>query len=476
MVFAIDFQKVSSSVCEPFYEGVKMLEFAWHGKQVKLMRARTWLTEDLGSVERVAHVALGLLLLVPIVNMVVLAILKHLNGPDVLNSSCSSGRKTADFVRYTPVTERSASPEEYVKRKREALDQLSFEENGKYVCRKEVLEFDLDNALAPYQNYHDPILLLDLLDAFLLDLLDSSEQNSVREQLRTALVKYSQGGLAPSEQSAKEKMSRLYHFFLLRFTDSGALNNLEGWKERFKEVVRGLIDAHKDCVDQINSQLEEMLVLEIGCFSAGQSTQLLSPMQRLISIAGNEILKHKAALIKTICLQEYPSEQHAADLERAVKDSLANFVGLKGKTFTGQAIINFKDLDQKVNHIGEIFMLGEPSLKDHCPNPQDVGYLRDPNQYMNQVALRRHANKFDPEEYLLENIRIHNGVDECLRRDLMIWAKSYFNFEANDDLTREFLETISEDANNTIDEGGNLTPEATLWLLKKVGILVKCSD
>lgn len=447
MAFPVGFSGVSSFVTEPFFHGLALLETASKRRKVDFIRPDMPI-EELGFVDVITHNILGILLLVPVINVVVLAILKCCSWSGITSSNQLEMKPFSKMIRYVPMEESVVSEEEYAKRKQYCLDEIKNISREEYRCSDVVLQFSLENILESYEKFHSPSRLLELCDSV-------GEDKEIKAILTQRLQFYNVG-TNPCRMAAASNLSVLYDFFSRRL---GSQEDREIWNFRFRGVVRELIDAHQNCTDQVNAQLEVIITREVGSFSAGQGAGI-GPRDRLVQIAGFEILKYKANLITYICLQEYPGYVHQADLERSIKDRMAQSVGLQGTLFVGGAIINIERLDEKVDHVTEIFQFGASNRNN------DLLILTE-----KELEYRK-QNKFDPEKYLLENIRIHNGADEVLRSDLMVWAKSYFDFEATDPLTKQFLREISEDPNNTINEGGNLTPAATLYLLKTIGILV----
>lgn len=215
-----------------------------------------------------------------------------------------------------------------------------------------------------------------------------------------------------------------------------------------------IIDANNNCIDQVASQMESILVSVIGNFeiARAQGRQVLDPA--LENQAAYDLFKHKINLIKEICVREYPFDPHMPTFERVVKEELFRTGQVNPNVLAAGAQYAYMIDRSKVNNVVSIFQRG---IALQATRPRH-DYTQD---------------QFKPEEYFRDQLKIYHGAaSRSLRANLLIWARDYFNLEADDEQTREFITAISVDPNGlTADQGGNFKDAALLYYLELIGVL-----
>jgi hypothetical protein len=123
--------------------------------------------------------------------------------------------------------------------------------------------------------------------------------------------------------------------------------------------------------------------------------------------------------------------------------------------------------DEKIEHIVNIFLFGEPSLARLA---QDNAAGEIPNN----VKRRRLESRYDPEKYLIEALRTFYGSERTARNDLLIWMRDHFDLGTESEETRQFVRAFSEVRDEVdevdIENGGNLTHQGLLYLLTEIGV------
>ncbi len=470
------------SLIEPFDLGWKCVGAAWNGKKVDVINPAGAM-KDMGECEQIMHLAIGLLLLVPIVNMVALAILRCCNAEIVVPSKiieaghytddiAKNARSLMEYEGYSRPKENPVSDQEYQARKASASRKVL---EGKPIqrgqCNPFTHKFDLDAALKKYKEDTDPIRLVELCD-----LVEAPQE--IKHNLKIRLAQYSNIALPrdpktpPStSQSAKMHLSKLYHFFFEQLSKVDAKSQSH-MNSLIINIFRGVIDAHANCMDQTNAQLEQFMIELVARFTIAQGSAL-TPKERLIGMAAHQLFEHRANLIKLICMQEFSQDEHMADIERLIKKRLSEDAGLKSQLADVGAIMTADSdtLEMLATHVLEIFQTGQ-SGKFFAPEKSNEKYTKDSDKYIRDLQELRLTRKYEPEKFLLDNLRCDNPVTNFLRGELMEWAKDYFQYEADDPETESFVKAISENPDWPATEGGPLTPKAIAYLLKEVGILV----
>lgn len=417
--------------------------------------------------QRVFSLALVGVLTIPLINVVALRALRLFDVGYVREETLPN----EDDATYLAMKNRgeillpqdaaplpSATQAEYSQRKQAVIDFVThppdpaMRDLAYYQCAPAVSAFNLDVALQRYSKNYDPTQIDELLGYAGVGFLK-------RVRLMRSLASYSRGS-RPLDATIRDYLSQLYDFLVQKkaLFQNHPKENL--FKAEIRDICNKIEDAHQNCVDQVASQVEMLMVETVAGFEAASAREAQTREGTLQFLAAYHLFKHKLNLIKEICVKEYPLERHMADLERAAKQKLADILGLNGQIFDVGAHYNIiRDIDMKASNVANIFFEG-------CPLEIYEGV---------RVNLRRAdrnyaADQYLPEEFFEEGLKTFDGSLRTLRNEIMIWMRSYFNMEAEDEQTRQFIQAISEDAVFTADEGGNLTETALLYLLNRLTI------
>lgn len=452
---------------EPFYHGICNIDDSLDGErrdfheitQIVFGIASTpQVRSELDLVDRITGFCLGILLLIPLINAIVFAILEEIESPFLYSRSSLKGVRTADEVYLDEkldgqgvfsskyVSEPIVDDAEYQARRRACLEALNNgDELNAFVCPQRVSQFDLDGVLARFSKEGSPERLLELFD-YTGSLVG-------RQSLQLDLQTYSQAGLTKHEQSVKSSLNQLFAFLSEKREELADTNQERAYKAQLRDIFSQIQDAHRDCVDQVLSQIETILSEVVA---SQEFTQGRTPAFReyLHLKAAYFLFKYKMNLIKQICIQEYPREAHAADLERLVKERLAELSGIQGSIFqVGAQFSNIvQSSDDKVLNICNIFLTGAGT-----------------SGASNALRGRREANKCNPEQFFVQALTsCHSHLARPLRNKFFLWMKSYFNF---DDVEAEsFIQAISEDPAFDVESGGDIKQGALFHLLEVLGI------
>ncbi|MBX7067034.1 MAG: hypothetical protein K1X28_07375 [Parachlamydiales bacterium] len=433
----------------------------------------------LSLIYRVGQLCIGLLLIVPLVNIVALQLFKLLRSPFVdpsmiIGNTCfgilgSSQNQTDDeaylelknkgdvLLPQEPAAQAPVAEEQYNQRKQAAIDRLRAPvapqnaQVARFKCADEIMEFNLDHILARFNAEINPSRLSEFFDYAEVEI-------TKRWELEGYFRNY--GDRQPRERIIRQYFSKLFDFFNEKKAMFQGHQRENLFKAEIRYVFDKIIDAHRNCIDQVLSQVEGLMLDVIASFETAHIRGGLTREQALAHQAAYYLFKHKLDLIKTICVKEYPNEAHMADLERMTKQKLADILGLNGEIFEAGAQYNIvNDMDMKASNVAHIFLEGRPL---HEYRGRAVNLAR---------AGRRYAeDQFKPEEFFAEGLRTYHGEPRNLRNNILLWVRSYFHLDADNDQTREFIRAISEDEALTADEGGNLTTPALLHLLETIGV------
>jgi hypothetical protein len=450
---------------EPFYEGAQNIEASWHGKSV------TAGGHDLSLVERITKLVMGVLLLIPLFNaLIYFAFCEKANTPFVHpNAAPGEPEIVKDDAYYDALYQRmkiegtiigaageiqaqGATPEQANQRKQDAINQLAgYPAAGMdgIGCNPLIRNYDLDAILAPYNANH-PVHSLTNLCGY--------AQFNADWELRNILNGYANVNPErfPQKAIVKRLFSQLYDFFdqQKRTFVAGSEQELI-FKAQIRDTFNRIIDAHNNCIDQVTSQMESIVCDVMANFASIQGAA--NAEERLRNQAAYLLFKYKCNLIREICITEYPDDPHLADLERLIKQRIAGMMGAHGAIMDAGAFYNGMngDIAQKAERVVNI-CLGV-AIEDRATL---------------QVQARRAALKYDPEKFLVDSIKSSIGNARTLRNDVLLWARKHFLLEEDNDLTTQFDQAISENYGDytAASQGGNLTHQATLYLLEKVGI------
>lgn len=429
---------------------------------------------------RVARLAIGLILIVPLVNIVALQVFKLLQvsfvadgvvaGNNCFGLMDSASEFNADeeylelknrgdvLLPQEPEPLAAVTAEEYQHRKQLVIDALQpqvIQANGdvrNFRCSDEVMEFNLDHVLVRFDGNLDPGRLSEFFDY-------ADVGYAKRWELQGYFGQYNRAGLR--ETLIRQYFSKLYDFL----NQKKALFQGHARESLFKAEIRyvfdKIIDAHRNCIDQVLSQVEGLILEVVASYEAAHVGGGLTREQAIAHQAAYFLFKHKLDLIKTICVKEYPHEAHMADLERAAKQKLADILGLHGEIFEAGAQYNIvNDMDMKASNVAQIFLEGRP-LAEYRGHP--VNLVREGRRYA--------EDRFNPEKFFSDGLKTYHGEPRNLRNNILLWVRKYFDLDQANHQTEQFIRAISEDEMFAADEGGDLKNAALLQFLTTLGIL-----
>lgn len=425
---------------------------------------------DLSVWRRAAHIAAGILLLIPIINCVVFFILEDFSvrvpvAPAVVD----------DAFFITDIQVPPARAEEVARRKQEALaflqrdwtdgqryrdasdqyarDFRAWEEvpvgappqrpeppRWPWKCTPAIRNFNISDILARYSTDHAPSALRRFSHVL------SSQQ---RDDFRVCLGRYN--GEDGPYRVARQSLSRLYDFLCQREDEHCGTDRENAFKGYVAGILLQILDAHRNCIDQINSQLETLLMNVLISWEVERNRGSVEDL--LQKRTAYELLRYLLNLIKKACLVEYPHYVHMADLERHVK---ATLIRDNSGVISSGGIVHFNH--GEAARIEQLVLHKEPAGNEHS--------LQDA-----QRQQHRRNCYYDPLTHLIEELRVYHGDMRVLRNKIMIWARAYYGLEVDDPLTQDFVAQISADPNLPADEGGDLTYGAIFCFLRQLGIL-----
>jgi len=356
---------------------------------------------------------------------------------------------------------------DYEKRPKEELLRLAQIETMKrlYDVHPEMVVFNLDLILEPYKKgvLNPTASLKEWYGFAYAGELEPPSQEKCQEKYDAALDRYKDGkdhgrGTDPVETSqsllAAEYMSYIHDILtkkrekLVKAKDMAvgekAVKEIDLKVKAFREVVRTFVrqigDANKDCIDQMNSQLENQILSLIVDESSGSRQE---KMQFKVGLA---LCQYRASLIGEYIQEIYPDEKHMADLERYAKDHLSGLLNLSGKIFNSKAQFS------------------------HClENPEAK------TEKIGQAVQNKYTNSYL--DWLTKQCQADENtfpVTKSLRDDIRAWSNDHFLLLELDD-EHPFVQELSkvkDDPMKIANEGGPLTFEAILVCLETTGILV----
>ncbi len=444
----------------PFKQGCYQLRDAFTGKRADAIAQNVFtgspLKKDLSLSERVSAAVVGILLIIPIVNAIAYAILK------IASSDLLYSKESEALERVTPINT-SVSHEEMIARKWEALDRLTeidemvrpgqqalSEISRHFELNNYVLQFDLDRLLERYRNRHAPTKLYDFMD------WAGIPNNYQRDAFRSAIDPFSQGGIRRDAQhlSVQTSFGYLAEFFVQRQAQVEAGTPEEAaLKEQFARVYATIIDANRGCIDQMLTQLQE-LVLDL--ISEGDAEGGDNPIQiQLINRVGLVLCQYRSRLLTMILARQNGDETHMADLQRVVTQQAAEALGMQGGIFAAGA--RFR----------------------HAVSNTDVRVNR---------AVSSFLDEYKPLEYLLNDLSGVAGNHRTLRCELLKWATDFFGSDLETDsmgnpapanlpdgsvaphMDARLSEDLEPNAMSAF-EGGTIRIQGVALLLEKLGII-----
>lgn len=436
-------------------------------------------TQDTAAdlLNRVARFAIGLILIVPLVNIVALHIFKlmQINYVDdsvvagnywfgLMTSSPTEDEEYLELINrgdvllpQEPEPQAPVGPEVYQQRKQQAIDALrppvppELGDVRHFKCADEIMDFNLDNILVRFDAGGDPARLSEFFDYAGVGYakrweLEGYFRNYEGEQTRQVLV--------------RQYLSKLYDFLNQKkaLFEGHARENL--FKAEIRYIFDKIIDAHHNCIDQVLSQVEGIMLEVVASFETAHIRGGLTREQAIAHQAAYFLFRHKLDLVKTICVKEYPNEPHMADLERAAKQKLADILGLRGEIIEAGAHYNIiNDMDMKASNVAHILLEGRP-LEEY----------RGARVNLARAGRRYAEDQFKPEKFFSDGLKTYHGEPRNLRNNILLWVRKYFDLETANDQTAQFVRAISEDEAFGADEGGDLNTPALLRFLTTLRI------
>jgi hypothetical protein len=468
---------------EPFNQGLYNLRDAFLGTKVdavaqqNLDHRATTRERELSLAERVSSAVVGLILLIPIVNSIVFKILTAAKS-DLIYPSTSHvivvERGTEEEIIAPPqepsppleppivmLDLSSITTEQMIARKRTALARLDAIENmvrpghdpmselaSRFKPHSQILHFNLDQVLQRYQTAHPPSKLFDFLDW--ADIPDDGQ----RRPFRVAVEQFEDlTNLAGQQATIRSLLCHMAEYFEQQQTRITAGSPAEDTlKEQFNRIFSGLIDANRNCTDQMLSQVQTLVIDTIAEGDAGENGS--SVQTKILFRAGHALCKYRTNLFKEILVRLDPHRSHMADFERQMMAHVAGRLGLQGRIFTVGAVYQFTD----------------------------HGTLE---RLANQ-ALATFQQEYKPVQHLLTELRTYHGIYQSLRNEMLPWSNNYFAIgEETDDTGAPAPANLSDgspaphmDARMSEEftalpasDGGNLTMPALTMMMETLGLI-----
>lgn len=474
---------------EPFNQGLYNLRDSFLGTKVDtiaqqtLDHSATRRERELSLEERVSSAVVGLILLIPIVNSIVYKILSTAKSDLIYPSHLRTlSNETVEEQEVEPVntgaTEVSPAPppeppivmldlspittEQMLARKRTALARLDAIENmvrpghdtmselaSQFKPHSQILHFNLDQVLQRYQTTYAPSKLFDFLDW-----ADIPNDDWERRPFRFAVEQF-ENPINPSGQQTtiRSLLCHMAEYFDQQQTRITAGSPAEdALKEQFNRVFSGLIDANRNCTDQMLSQVQTLVIDTIAEGDAGENGA--SAQTKILFRAGHALCKYRTNLFKEILVRQNPNRSHMADFERQMMEHVAGRLGLQGSIFTAGAVYRFTDG-------GELDRLA--------------------NQ-----ALATFQQEYKPIQHLLTELRTYHGIYQSLRNEMLPWSNNYFAIGEETDVAGNPAPANLSDGTPAphmdarmseeftalpASDGGNLTLPALTMMMETLGLI-----
>jgi len=398
-----------------------------------------------------------------------------LSQPDLASSSSSSG-SAAVASSQAPKFANS----EVQQKQRGALARLNQIKEGlaqdpnqvQFDVFPSLLHFDCDKALSPYR-MDTPIALLGEILNYgnykysripgipTPERMECIAEDTKREMgLIKILISHATGirdgtdFTGPKVNSAKESLSQLYNILQTKKTKASLGNyNKEELRTEIRWVFDKLTDAYTNCIDQINSQLEFILLTVVA------SELVESVGITKINIFGSHALfQYRANLLNEICAKQSREEPHAhvVDFERLAKNTLAKKLNLGSRiTNTGAHYENDLVIPNKEERIKQALdeflkLYNEKPRDNERPDQRPIAYLE--NGMIESVPSAP-----------LEKFRIFliKWIETYLKLETINQGLNYINKDVE-----AIVALASEDPENDFLVGGKLSPSGIKWLLE----------
>ena len=297
-----------------------------------------------------------------------------------------------------------------------------------------ILNFNLDAILERYNGNQAPSRLCELLEWAEVD-------NMKRATFGMAVRGYDHGG-GGQQGVVKNLLSKMHSYFTQRMAQVTGTPAEDDLKEQFKGIVDRIIDANNNCIDQMLSQLQGMMldVVADGFASTRGGRQL----ERIQFRTGHELCKYRSNLLRQILVRQNPQEGHMADLEREVMRRLASSLGMQGRIFNAGA---------RFAHM-----------------------VHDVNGKANR-AIATFRQEYKPLEYLANQLRVPHGLTRKLRADILQWADQHYGLGDEDadnttptDMNRRLSANFDEGITGPFADGGEWTPSAAYFMLEAANL------
>jgi hypothetical protein len=399
-------------------QGVYNIREAYSGKRVEAIAADALgaLTRDvpLSLRERATALAIGVLLLVPIVNAVAMLILMDMHSNHLKLDGLDVKARALLRLYQLEVMGRAAVITD------------NFEPNAA------MLQFDLDAALQKYPVDKEPRELCKLFGWAGIDAetLHTSFFDAV------GLKKYEDQRDTAQYVKAKDQLSRLNSYFVQKRKQVERGTQAETRLiEQFKKSVDKIIDADRGCIDQVLSQLQEIM-LDIAADDFGDGEQ-----GSMLLRAGHELCKYRMDLLKEICIRQNPAQDHMADLQLLIVEKAAEALGIQGS----------------IARVGAQFnnLVGDEEYRDNRVNrAADIFW-----------------DRYKPLEYLAEQLKTGDGNMNALRNELNQWAKAHYGIDEEETvLNARLVKNYNPKEFSDFVNGAEWTPAATFLILEAAGL------
>lgn len=493
MISNLHLDSCNNIFIDPFVQGFQNLHGGITGKKVEVVARDSMgfpVTREnhLSLSERVISVAIGVSLIIPIVNILVLAVLKSIGSnylyPDVFypqgesSDLATSSEEPISFDGITSEEPETVEPSTIeiepmataamIDRKRDALARLAAIENlvltnpnstsvssassasqaipevlrNRFEPNISILNFNIESLLQRYRTNYSPSKLLDFMD------WANAPQNR-HSSFRRAVERYDHRGSDQQHNAVNALLSNLAQYFIVQRARvaSGSLSTSAdtALKEQFIRVFDSVIDADNNCIDQMLSQIQT-LVLDI--IAEGDANCRGGSIQaKLINRAGLSLCKYRTNLLKEILVRQNRDEHHMADLERVATQRVAEILGLRGNIFDVGARygVMLGDVDARVN-----------------------------------LAVQTFLDEYKPLDYLLRELRSYHGTNRSLRNEILLWASQFYDLHSEAEpnvpdgssTAINMNSRLSEDFDALpVSEGGNLTFPGLVLLLEKAKLI-----
>ncbi|MBS0652205.1 MAG: leucine-rich repeat domain-containing protein [Verrucomicrobia bacterium] len=293
-----------------------------------------------------------------------------------------------------------------------------------------ILTFDLDQLAKQYITSDAQYSSVELSN--FIDWSDIPAADGSRTQFQDAIQEYiEEQSYDPQSIVANRYFGLLAAYFTSqRKRVSIGSNEETRLKEQFRRVYHAIIDADEDCVDQMLSQLEPLVLDIVAEGDLAQSA--CADQMKIIHFTGLALCKYRNNLLKQIVAKEFPYEPHVADLERYISKQIATEIGQNGEIFETGALFTgvVSDLEGKT-----------------------------------ALAKARFKEQYKPLEYLLRDLRTYHAINQVSRNQILLWARNNFDLDNLSPL-------LSEDPKGyEAAEGGNFTYPGLVLLLDQIGIV-----